>query len=274
MSLRKTIYKLCKHIPGPHLRTMLCSYFKNTDLVPEIAPEMWAMLKENYRFIKTHGGKYKIVSLGCDCMARSFTTAWLLKPCKAAGEKGMPFDLACSPPETVAHFLENDFADYFADGWSYDEKYKRWKNSPGTGMWYPHDKDCAPDAEGLAKLQKRLQGRIENFREVMNYPDLIMFTLHKKADGKPEDIQRICRKLTELRQGKPTKFLIMACDTDESCREIEGTEFRYVPYPSMEYHWYDPKMRFSVIGIRHEMKFVTVCREVLCRELGIAEPGK
>lgn len=271
MSIRKTLSKLCKRLPGAHLSMMLSSWFKITDMVPEVGGEMWKFMKENCKFLKQHSADYKIVSLGCDCMARSYTTTYMLKPCKAAGEKGMPFDLACSPPEAVAHFLENDFADYFADGWSYDENNRRWNNTTESGMFYPHDRDCGP--EDLDKIQNRLRNRIANFREVLGFPGLIMFVMHKKADGKAEDIAHVCRKLVELRQGKPSKFLIMACDTDESCREVEGAEFRYVPYPDMEYHWYDPKMRYSVRGIRHEMAFVKVCREVLCRELGVAEPG-
>ena len=136
-------------------------------------------------------------------------------------------------------------------------------------MFYPHDKDCGPD--DLEKIQNRLRNRIGNFREVMDYPNLIMFVMHKKADGKVEDIERVCRKIVELRKGKPSKFLVMACDLDETATAIEGAELCQVPYPSADFHWYDPKMRYSAEGIRHEMKFVSICREVLCKTLGISE---
>ncbi|MBR2719747.1 MAG: hypothetical protein IKB74_00295 [Lentisphaeria bacterium] len=267
MSIRKTLSKLSKRLPGGYLSMMFFSFFKITDEVPEISRELWAFMKSNLKFMKKHREEYKIVSLGCDCMARSYTTTYMLKPGKAAGEKGMPFDLACSPPEAVADNLENDFADYFADGWSYDFQWKRWNNTPESGMFYPHDKDCGPD--DLEKIQNRLRGRIANFREVMDYPNLIMFVLHKKADGIKEDIERICRKITELRKGKPSKFLVMACDLDETCTGIDGAELCLLPYPSAEFHWYDPKMRYTAEGIRHEMKFVKVCRDVLSKELGI-----
>ena len=98
-----------------------------------------------------------------------------------------------------------------------------------------------------------------------------MFVLHKKADGRKEDIERICRKIIELRKGKPSKFLVMACDLDETCTGIDGAELCLLPYPSAEFHWYDPKMRYTAEGIRHEMEFVKVCRDVLSKELGINE---
>ena len=218
--------------------------------------------------MKRHSHQYKIISLGADCMPRTFSTIYMLKPCRAAGEKGMPFDLANTHPETLAHFLENDFADYFNESWEYDKENRRWKNAPWTKMFYPHDKDC--DENSLEKLQNRLRGRIQNFREVMDFPGLIVFVAHKRIEGKVEDLDRAAAKLLELRKGKPTRVAVMATDWEDQDEAVmQYAEYIRLRYPNAEYRWYDGIQRFSPEGIHNEMDFVRTIRKLICSGLNI-----
>lgn len=268
MNIIKFIRKLCRLIPNADYQMMTDQYLKLSDKVPEISGEIWNFMNDNRKFMKRHSGEYKIISLGADCMPRTFSTIYMLKPCRAAGEKGMPFDLANTDPATLAHFLENDFEDYFAEGWEFDFEHHRWKNLPWTKMFYPHDKDC--DENSLEKLQNRLRGRIQNLRDVMDFPGLIVFVAHKRIEGRIEDLDRAAAKLLELRKGKPTKVAVIATDwEDQDNADMQYAEYIRLSYPDAEYRWYDGEQRFSVRGLRYEMSFVREVRKLICRCLNI-----
>ena len=154
--------------PSKSFRLLLKSYMKVCECAPEYSSEAWKSLYSNYRILTKYSGKYKVISLGWNCMPRTLATHCLIKPSKGAGEKGMPFDLSANIPKTVAHFLKTDFADYFTGSWSYDTGRNCWRNDPSNGVFYPHDKDCGPD--DLDRLQKRFAGRINNFKEAVQFP--------------------------------------------------------------------------------------------------------
>lgn len=269
MSIHKFLAKLSRFIPNPDWQLMTEQYIKISGKFPEISDELWAFMNDNRKFMKRHSGEYKIISLGADCMPRTFTTLRMLKPCRAAGEKGMPFDLANTDPYTLAHFLENDFADYFSDEWSYDFENKRWKNAPWSKMFYPHDKDC--DENSLEKLQNRLRGRIKNFYEAMDFPGLVVFVAHKRIEGKVEDLDRAAARLLEMRKGKPTKVAVIATDWDDQDEaDMQYAEYIRVRYPSAEYRWYEA---LQIDGVRHSMDFVREVRKVICQGLNIDYNG-
>lgn len=272
MAMYKFLARLCRFIPEPNWRLMIEQYIKDTGRFPEISDELWAFMNSNRKFMKKYSGQYRIISLGADCMPRKFSTVFMLKPCKAAGEKGMPFDLACTMPHALAHFLENDFADYFNDQWSYDIENKRWNNAPWSNMFYPHDKDC--DENSLEKLQNRLRGRIQNFREVMDFPGLVVFVAHKRIDGKVEDLDRAAAKLLELRKGKPTKIAVIATDwEDQDTAEMHNAEYIRLRYPNAEFRWYDGLQRYTFDGMHLEMNFVREVRRLICEGLNIEDRG-
>ena len=198
-------------------------------------------------------------------MARTYPTVYMLKPCRAAGEKGMPFDLSRTPPHGLAHVLENDFADYFNDNWEYDYENGRWKNDPATGIYYSHDRDCGP--EQLAELQKRLQKRIDNFRETLKFPGLVFFLLHKRLEGDIKDIDRAAAILKKLRNNLPTKIVVIANDPAEDPATLENAEYYFLKYPGNAVDWFEPAERFTPAGVRFEMEFVKLIRKLLEQDL-------
>lgn len=269
MSIHKFLARLCRLIPNPHWQLMTEQYMKISGKFPEAAGELWSFMNDNRKFMKRHSAEYKIISLGADCMPRTFTTLRMLKPCRAAGEKGMPFDLANTEPYALAHFLENDFADYFDGEWTYDYEHKRWKNAEWTGAFYPHDGDCEPTAEGLEKLKKRMAGRINNFREALSFPGPVLFVMHKATldelrpvDHKAEDIERLCSKIADIRGDKPFKVLVIACDHNDNCEKIAGAELVKLRYPHAEYIWHLAE-RFTPAGVKFEIDFMDICRNAL-----------
>lgn len=265
MNKNKFFLKLCKYIPSAHWQMMLQQYCKISSNVPELAGEVWDFMNENRKFMKKHSRDYKIVSLGTDCMARTYPTVYMLKPCRAAGEKGMPFDLSRTSPHGLAHVLENNFADYLNSNWEYDYEQKRWKNDPAFGIYYSHDRDCGPDK--LAVLQKRLQRRIENFQEMLKFPGVVLFLLHKRLDGNIKDIDRACAALLKLRKGLPSRIVVIADDPAEENAVMNNAEFFLLKYPGNAADWFEPEVRFTVEGVRYEMDFVKLVRSQLQQAL-------
>ena len=261
MKRGKLFLKIFKYLPGAHWKMQLQQYGKISSKVPALADELWEVMNDNRKFMKKHSGEYKIVSLGTDCMARTYPTVYMLKPCRAAGEKGMPFDLARTPPQGLARVLENNFADYFNDKWSYDHENGRWTNDPATGMYYSHDRDCGP--EQLEELQKRLKRRIANFQEMLKFPGLVFFLLHKRLEGDIKDIDRACAALKKLRNDLPTRIVVVANDAAETPAKLENGEYYYLQYPGKATDWFEPEVRFTPEGVRYEIEFVKLIRKLL-----------
>ena len=263
------LFYLSRIIPSKDFKMLCKQYLKSCEAVPEMSKSAWKCIIANYKLRKKNRDKFKVVSLGWDCMPRTLLTLWMLKPSKGVGEKGMLFDLTANAPHTAAHFLENDFADYFDGEWSYDHEHKYWLNAEWTDIFYPHDGDCDSTPEGLEKLKKRMAGRIENFREAMAFPGPILFVMHKATlyelrpvDHKAEDIERVCRKIAEIRGDKPFKIVVIACDHNDDCEKIDGAEFFKLRYPHAGYIWHLPE-RFTPAGVKFEIDFMDICRNAL-----------
>ena len=264
------LFYISKLIWSRDLKKLCNEYLKIWDIMPELGALARKNLFANYRFRKKHRGEYRIVSLGWNCLPRTLLTLWMLKPSKGVGEKSMPFDLIATPPEIAAHFLSNDFADYFDGEWTYktENGYKCWYSEVFKGLFFPHDPDCGPGEEGQNKLRARLRRRIEAFREAMAFEGPVLFVFHKALlwdlrplDHKAEDIELLCREVARLRNGKPYKILVFACDHDDDCQEIAGAEFVRLKYPRADYIWHTD--RFTPEGVKFETELVTVCRNTL-----------
>lgn len=257
-----------KIINGKNFRMTLKTIDHIRQLAPALEKEAWDILMANFFLRKRFENQYKIVSLGFTCMCRHFATYAMLKPNKSSGEKGMPFDLAASPPKAVAHFLKTDFADYFTKEWTFNEERQCWNNAPDTGCFYAHDKDCGP--QDLEKLRTRLKGRIENFREMMQFPGPVLFIIHKAylLERKPtgftdNDVQSLCDEIKNLRGDKPFRIIIFACDHDDHCREIRGAEIYHHPWPSLHYTWHNPAECNTPEGVKFELGLYALIRKGL-----------
>ena len=238
------------------------------EFAPELEQEAWNILMANFFLRKKFENQYKIVSLGFTCMCRHFATYAMLKPNRTSGEKGMPFDLAASPPKAVAHFLKTDFGDYFTKEWTFNKERNCWNNAPDTGCFYPHDKDCGP--EDLEKLQTRLKGRIGNFRETMASDKPILFILHKSviSEGNPtnftdKEAEELCNEIKRIRNGKPFKIIILACDHDDHCEKIEGADIYHHHWPTKYYTWHNPEECNTPEGLKYELGLYSIMRKGL-----------
>ena len=270
----KLLSCLCLLIWSKDFKKLCNEYLRLLDIMPEQRKRLGSNFFANYRFRKKYCNQYKVISLGWNCLPRTLLTLWMLKPSKGAGEKSMPFDLIATPPKIAAHFLSNDFADYFEGKWVYktENGYKCWYNEAFEGLFFPHDPDCGPGEDGLAKLKARLRKRIEAFREAMAFDGPVLFVFHKALlwdlrplDHKPEDIELLCSEVARSRKEKPYKILVFACDHEDKCQQIAGAEFVRLKYPRADYIWHID--RLSPEGIKFETELVSTCRNTIAELL-------
>ena len=165
-------------------------------------------------FVRFKNQKYKIVSLGTNCLPRVLTTAAKLKPRKIYGEKTGPFDLSCHYDiQKVAELIENDFENFF-DNLYFNET---WQNNYLKAA-YPHDKKLS-----RKQFEKRYKKRIQNFKQLLNYPKIVYFIFadYDKIPDK-KDLIRLLSVLEKKREGKPFRLVIL------TAKEIEDFHSPYV----------------------------------------------
>ena len=86
---------------------------------------------------------FQIISLGKDCIPRTFLTNAGIIQTKSDGRLSMPFDLACHTAQSIAQNINSNFEKYLENiEYKYDENLsnKCWINP--NGDFYPHDNDC------------------------------------------------------------------------------------------------------------------------------------
>lgn len=206
-----------------------------------------------------------IVSLGCNCIARTILTRHNIKPRKSQGELSCPFDLAIHHTKRVSYYLENDFEGYFDD--LKCEPYKRnFLDFRGRGVWskndgtkFNHDKDCG--VKDHDKLVNRIESRIKNLRSILNSDKPILF-VQGLVDN--EDVENLYNVLSKLRNGKDFRLLIYDFKHNIS-KSYENIKIVDIPYPTSDYrrNWNRPKYYNSEDGKKFEEIIATETINVL-----------
>ncbi len=232
---------------------------------PESANRVRDILKANYTLRKKHGSRFKIVSLGWSCLPRTLATFTMLKAGKKAGEKSMPFDLALTPPGTLANCLKTDFKEFLSERSFFHTEKGYWISDSADGIEFVHDMDCG--IKDLSKLSARYQARIENFREALDFPGPVLFLMHKathvlyqEVHHPDSDFESVFREIKKIRGSKPFKILLFACDHNETSSRMEGAELIRLPWPDAKYIWHHEE-RHTPEGVRFEMAFAEICRK-------------
>lgn len=151
---------------------------------------------------------YKIVSLGCDCLPRTYTVNTNIKAKKSQGECSMPFDLCVTPTLALCEILENKFRDYLKS-LRYSKKLNCWVNSK-YHIRYNHDTDCKNSIRGKKAIIKRLKSRIANFKTILNYGGIVYFIINNPSNTTLTN--NIYSQIQILRKNKPFKFIVLDID--------------------------------------------------------------
>lgn len=240
---------------------------------PETLWERHQAERARLQFIQEHASddifSYKIVSLGCDCFARTIPTLWGLKPRKKQGEKGCPFDLSNNPLPVVAKYLQNDFKDYFAS-LDYHPQLKSWWIAKDEVI-YCHEDDC--DQNSRETIISRFSNRINNLREILDHDSLpALFICRYNPAMAPQDIKEVCNlynqmfKTLQQRRGERTfRFLIVdtsgkLSETSDLLPEIRLLSCPWLPQP---YVWHEKQCRYKKTGLKFEQLFIKTVQEIL-----------
>lgn len=200
--------------------------------------------------------RYQIVSLGGDCLCRTIPTMWGVKPTRAEGEKGFPFDLSNIPLGVVREAIAADFKNY-DQGLSFDSSWGCWVNAK-KGCYYCHEHDLTGSAEDLAKLKERFNRRIDNLREAMQTDKPVIFIVHYGngwcPQDRPDDVKKLFQAVKKIRGDKPMAFV--AVDTRHDMEAEDGIINVDTSMLSDDYLWHIDEHRYTKEGLAFEQGMI------------------
>lgn len=206
------------------------------------------------KYTKPTGPYTKFISLGQNCIPRTFFTNWGIKPTKAMGELSMPFDLMYGTNKNIIVNIFNNFRCFFEELCFNDDE-KMFSHTDGRAH-YNHDIDLCNDAK---KFKERYKNRINNFMNAINTKENILFIYNDCYYGKSKEkyINCLFRLLKLKRKGLPFGLLVfdLECDKKLDCKKI-NKEIVVIrePFPYKEYIWYKEEHCNSKEGIEFMTK--------------------
>ena len=163
-------------------------------------------LIENYSFKQAKiykGFKHQIISLGNNCMARTITTKYGLKPMKIYGEETIVTDQIYFPYIKDLVDLWNTNFEGMLDGWTYSEERQAWV-LPSYSSYAPHEFQLS--REEFIKVVKR---RVKNFYKIVKTDKYAIFVRFDAHECSKESVKLLSDKIREVRNGKPYKLVVI-----------------------------------------------------------------
>jgi tetratricopeptide (TPR) repeat protein len=218
--------------------------------------------------------KYKIISLGFDCLPRTIATRWGIKPSRSQGELSCPFDLAFHSYSNICKLLDNDFDDYLNP--QYLELVRHKNNSNQTIVIntkylckFVHENGFIWQENDFQKFRKRYEQRINNFYGYLKEnPILFILNLNINSyDIYPQKLVDIIdRKFPDL------NFKLLVIDTSPKGQKSKPKEnnstdshilIESIPLPSTNYHWSLNNHYATEAGILFERKIALAMRSAI-----------
>ncbi len=207
--------------------------------------------------------KYKVVSLGHNCLPRTVLTRWGVKPEKSEGELSMPFDLATFETFEITKQIKEDFATFFEDieykkpkSW-FDRK-QHWIKAPDC-IEFVHEKNLTKNDKN--KLIDIYTKRIDNFRNCIKSQTPILFV---QLLGDCDDTLNLYTILKEKRGDLPFKFAVIDPFSITKQNELP-LHILKTPYPDKKYQnlWWSKQYYTSVAGHLYEKEIADFCIEII-----------
>ena len=198
-------------------------------------PNFFPGIKINLRDLNFCKSNLNIfIPLGTCCYTRKILASHGLKPKKIDGELSYPFDLARSDLSSVAHFILNDFSDFFND--VFFNNSKRIFCNKKYFMEFPHD-FCAETQE--KEFIFRYKRRISSFRKLFNDERKLCFisiVLDSRLDV--DSANKIYTELSAKRGNKPFSYLVIHISDDKGNdyrNLLSGVSYIYLKPPKFDY---------------------------------------
>jgi hypothetical protein len=216
--------------------------------------------------LQTIASKYKIISIGEDCLSRSVATRWGLKPSSELGEKSHPFDLAVHPISSVASIIENRFDSYMNSENLYFSESEGVVRGRFFGISFNHEPGKHYADEGFLALREIYSRRVKNFQEdVAGSSDIVLLCHIQQPAEEPIkwvlDIERI-RSFVEG-NWIAKRIQVVSINTwragSHGCTDIvsaQGIQMIDVTYPWEDYIWHLPECFMNPAGYAFERNIV------------------
>lgn len=238
---------------------------------PEFFYEHYIYYKTRQHFSDTYRKdlfSYRIISLGCNCFARTVPSLWGIKPRKNQGEVGYPFDLSNNYLEIIAKSIANDFKGYFKT-LTFDNELNIWVTNNRMSQ-FCHEHDLTRNDKD--KIIERFSQRIKNMQFVLHSDEKVaLFINYFQPQYAPNDFQEtyklynnLYNSLKTYRGDRKFKFLIVDAfgmlNKEPLSSEIELFSFKNLPQP---YVWHLDECRCKPFGLNFEKQFIAKVLELL-----------
>ena len=146
-----------------------------------------------------------IVSLGGDCFPRVSLSKVGIKKLRAQGERSYPFDLAVTPLKSVIEMIWNDFSGYHEYKLVEKEGELLIELVKYPGTFLNHESPMSNNffesgplqyvKNNFEELRKRYSNRIDNFREILNSDNKVLFVVHLTECTSENDVIRLIKTI-------------------------------------------------------------------------------
>jgi hypothetical protein len=215
------------------------------------------------------------VSLGLDCMARTFPTRWGMKWPAKLGEHSGPFDLAIHMPDVVEELLTSGFADYLTpEHLEFDPSLNYCVNRQKK-ISFNHEVGEEYSLDGFRKLREVYEARIDRFPSMLADPrPLVLIVGYPPFFGANrralEGFRRIHERISE-RRSAPTVmycFRVHQPSKDPEINDFFESAFAWANFamPSDDYVWHAPGCFLSKEGMEFEHSIITSLQQMIERE--------
>ena len=201
------------------------------------------------------------VSLGNNCLPRTFLTKWGIKHTKAEGEKSMPFDLVWMDAKAINYFLLFGGKDLIKNV-KFIEGENVFKREDVFSILFNHDTDLE---RNLDALKLRYKNRFINFYNIIKCNDNIMFV--QVSEDTKHSINDCYDIIAFLRRGKPFHLILIdVCRVrsfDISSINKIVTVIRE-PYPTNDWIWWRSDYQQSELGIEFDKRLRRRIEAICC----------
>ena len=198
-----------------------------------------------YGSVSSPYAEKKIISLGNNCLSRSFPTEWGMKPRKEYGEKSMPFDLMWNTHKAVTFYLLVRFYSFFKNIY-FDKDRKFFVRTRPFYTLFNHGADLGNDFQAL---KKRYKARIKNLYDALKSDNHLIFI--QNSESGDHDINNLYEVIRFYRKKKPFTLIIMDLSPIYTIdKKVINDKVILIkePYPTHNWIWYDHTLRASELG--------------------------
>jgi hypothetical protein len=208
----------------------------------------------------------KVISLGEDCLPRTLSTHWGIKPSAKLGEKSHPFDLAVHSIQSIVELIDRDFSGYLnsADLHFHDDI--QIVRNKKLDITFNHEPGEDYKKNDFALLRSVYAKRVENFCTDVCKEGKILFVYHNENPEVTADSSQARLEEALSRKWSNKNYKLIVINTFSFSTEIlaqvsnisssSNTLTINACYPFDNYVWHIPGDCLSPAGYAFEKSII------------------